>query len=103
MTKSVGRRTHQGAVSILCFVTFLVQEESDLANCKVLESILLGSMSGHAHELRRTCLEGSTPFPRGAPYAVSVKCAVRNVTIMTKAQQRSMRAQGGKRGCGGKT
>ena len=89
MTKSVGRRTHQRAVSILCFVTFHVQEKGDLANCKVLEGILLRSMSGHARELQCTCLEGSTPFPRGAPCAVSVKCAVRHVAIITKAQQRS--------------
>ena len=40
MGKSVERRTHQGAVSILCFVICIVQEEGDLANRKVLKSIL---------------------------------------------------------------
>jgi hypothetical protein len=40
MDKHVDRRTHQGAVGVLCYVICIVQEEGDLTNRKVLESIL---------------------------------------------------------------
>ena len=40
MGKYVDRRTHQGALSVLYYVIWIVQEEGNLTNCKVLESIL---------------------------------------------------------------